>query len=1178
MSTIVLDAGKVNSYVLPSLSKSENTMYQAYSTSQLLRNSLPNSFNGRGMVNEITTQIYNLKKEINDIDTLIEKKIERAKAIESKGESRIGSIASKIGSIVGTISGAAIGSATGGVVGAVAGAVVGNQVGKTVGKTIYDTGAKIVSGFVSGVKKIGSAVVDGFKWVGSKVVSGVKTTAKWVKNTAKTVTSWIADKFESAKDWTCNALKSAGACISKTANAAWTWIKDAASIVWTHMKKIGASIVNGVLSLVKGLVKLIESIGDLVILLGAGIGTIGTAIWDTVKGIATGKWEWSATKGLWKGTKAVVAYDWTSKCIFDSLYNTGFGKWLDNNAYGWFKSDGMGCKILEGVGYVAGVVVISICTLGAGGIAITSSSIATTMAVAATAAGIGKYTEEEWNKNCLSISYGNQEIGIQIDYEKYSEIEKLQDGKSTTITQYFADENGNPIEMKFTITKIGDAYSITDNNGNQVGFNGVKESSTVKGLAVGTVKGVWEGVQYYVGGKIGAGQFTSLTSKFTSPVAKTLVRSGTRVGLDMLTGVAEVPFQSTVTMVSEGKTWNEAWNENGGWQAVKTQAGIAGLASFAGEAFSFKGSLRSDTMKNAIDFGDTEALDEMIKNTKSKQIMQTISILDDSQLDKIIKSGMFENLDNASKTTLVNSIDDKKIINILSDSSLGDTSLKQITNSLDESRIQRVLSDGNIMSTLRILSNLPETQFDNIIKNIDSISNQNKVFDFVKKMVNIYDEGSIAAQTKYKEFFKNFREHGIKHSTKVSEYAVKIAKNIDGVDLDEVAYAAFIHDFGMRGGITYVDENMAKEIANAGGPTNIEGKYIKIDSLEGLNIKQYNSKTQQFQIVDSKDYLDNLARKNHPLNSALAVLTDKDVLPDGVNKDVVALLAMSHSKSTSGIKHFSSSKEWIKAIDKLDTALKQYGDDIGKKFDFDADKLKEMINDPKKFKRLQDEALAIRDGDAMSDIVEKTAGNIKGTQMQDGTISVARTTEIRKDYNTPVLKPDEEYKLIKDEIYDEDGKFVRELQNEKEIIVKDANGVEIGKYTIGEEFSKKIHIGESNVEFNSSYVDGKYRATVTIKNANQTPNATFAAIEERIGEVNTYTNCDYRTFEIVLPKEAKGTELGKWYEETLEDLKYGIGEKKLKDSAQLAKHKDIITEQEYQKQLDFYKKLEIVYR
>ena len=38
--------------------------------------------------------------------------------------------------------------------------------------------------------------------------------------------------------------------ISKTAKATWSWIKGAASTVWTHMKKIGASFVNGVLSLV----------------------------------------------------------------------------------------------------------------------------------------------------------------------------------------------------------------------------------------------------------------------------------------------------------------------------------------------------------------------------------------------------------------------------------------------------------------------------------------------------------------------------------------------------------------------------------------------------------------------------------------------------------------------------------------------------------------------------------------------------------------------------------------------------------------------------------------------------------------------------------------------------------------------------------------------------------------
>ena len=44
MGAIVLDASKVNSYVLPNLVKSKNTMQDAYSTSQSLRNSLPSSF------------------------------------------------------------------------------------------------------------------------------------------------------------------------------------------------------------------------------------------------------------------------------------------------------------------------------------------------------------------------------------------------------------------------------------------------------------------------------------------------------------------------------------------------------------------------------------------------------------------------------------------------------------------------------------------------------------------------------------------------------------------------------------------------------------------------------------------------------------------------------------------------------------------------------------------------------------------------------------------------------------------------------------------------------------------------------------------------------------------------------------------------------------------------------
>lgn len=74
MGAIVLDTSKVNSYVLPNLNKSKNTMQEAYSTGQSLRNTIPRSFSYRSTVNDIVNQIYNIKREIGDIDTIVSKK------------------------------------------------------------------------------------------------------------------------------------------------------------------------------------------------------------------------------------------------------------------------------------------------------------------------------------------------------------------------------------------------------------------------------------------------------------------------------------------------------------------------------------------------------------------------------------------------------------------------------------------------------------------------------------------------------------------------------------------------------------------------------------------------------------------------------------------------------------------------------------------------------------------------------------------------------------------------------------------------------------------------------------------------------------------------------------------------------------------------------------------------
>ena len=805
MGAIVLDASKVNSYVLPSLVKSKNTMQDAYSTSVSLKNSLPSSFRYKNLVNDIVNQIYKSKKEINDVNSIISKKIDSAKNIESKNDNRaskISSMVSKIGAVSGTIGGAAIGAATGGVVGAAVGGVVGNKLGKT----IADTGAKVASKVVSGVKKLGTSIVDGFKWVGSKVTSAYKSATSWISDKANKVSDWVSEKFDAAKKWTSKALKDTGAFIQNTGvvvsnvvkktfdlnadlliatgstiatplTGIWdigkgiftgNWNFDTTKSLWSSAtsmikaedtyKRLGASIANGVISFVKGLVSLVEAIGDFVILLGSAASTINTVKLDIVKGIITGDWNFSTTKKLWDGTKAVVAYNWTNK-IFDSLYDTKLGQTLDEYAYSPFKSDGMGCKIIEGVGYVAGVIALTIATFGVGGVAtgaattVSAGVSATTMSITATAAGVGKYTAEEWNKNSISINYGGTDIDIAMDYEKYTEIEKLKQGESTTISQQITLEDGSIQELIFNITAKGNGeYLITDKDGNVANLNGLNESSTAKGLAIGGLKAAWEGAQWYVGGKIGAGEFTKITGKVASPILKKVVTSGIRVGLDTATGVVEVPFQSLVTMMSEGKSWDEAWQSQGGWDAVKTQAGIAGISSFAGEALDLTKFLRNaDTSnknitsaaidgKNAVD--DVKPIDKQITKAnyhtgKGRFAEIKINSLDDLNLEKINQINDINNTSismggnkySVSQIKEMLDIQPEKIKEIVSQADIE----KMITITTNVKNNPKLISDfvvecvnnGNMDSANLIFKNLDSSQLNSVLKHFDSISSGN---------------------------------------------------------------------------------------------------------------------------------------------------------------------------------------------------------------------------------------------------------------------------------------------------------------------------------------------------------------------------------------------------------------------------------------------------------------------
>lgn len=465
--------------------------------------------------------------------------------------------------------------------------------------------------------------------------------------------------------------------------------------------------------------------------------------------------------------------------------------------------------------------------------------------------------------------------------------------------------------------------------------------------------------------------------------------------------------------------------------------------------------------------------------------------------------------------------------------------------------VNGVIEENSIMSTVSLLSNLNERQLNYLLSN-RIITSNNEMARFVNNVINIYSEGTTAAQGKYKSFFQNFREHGIKHAIAVVAYAKGIASSIEGIDMNETLYAAMAHDFGMKGGLAYVDDKVYKKLSDAGlGETYTKGSIITIDDLEKHRTK-----------FRSEEDIDQIVRSNHPLNSALTILTTNDLLPENVDKDVVALLAMTHSKSTSGISHFSEASEWLMAIDKLEVTVKQYNINNGllgtpNEVVFNGNSLRSLVNDSNEFIRLQNEALAIRDADAMAPVVMTDDG---GTLMQDGSYTIIQNNNPRVSFDDPVITDtSKEIAGILDLVYSKDG---------TPMTVIDENGRTVQKQ-ITNSYSKSVHAGELNTYFESTYDKNGYSATAYLRDANQYPASSWRSIQERIDEVNTYTNVNGRVFEIVLPLEAKDTELARFYSSMI-SIYMNVNSEKVKNSAE----SEVIKNKQY----DFYNNIRIVYR
>ncbi len=607
MSAMVLDAIKVNAYVIPNLSKAKTTLTDASKYGNSIVKSTPDSplasrsnlreARIRNTASDLAKRLGVISNNINTISLKLDNKVEKAKLIEKKNKAKTTAISAAVGAVAG-IAGAAIGAATGGVKGAVVGAAVGAAAGvavkrtnivSSIGKALKNTGAKIAknvgnffSGVWKGIKNIGKSIWDACKKIANKVVSFVKEKIGPI-------------------------VKAIGKGLAAVGKFLW---------------RCAATVVNLAISLVEGIVSFVEAIGDVVLLVVGGVCSIATALWDIGVGVCTGDWSWKATGAVWKKwIMPWVGYDWTSKA-----FSWNSGSFIDNAAFSWAKRDnGIAYKIGKGVGYYVAMIAATIVTCGAAGAASgaaaagsATAKIAGTLATKAVAQGVvgglasvGKNAQKNYNSTI------DKKVTAHYIEQVMLENPGLTEDEAADIVAYNL-ENGLYAD-KDAVRK-----SAMDNiSGSEIAKGNIK--------AVGS--GVIDGSIYYLGGTYGekvGGMFSKLgeKGKVLSVVTKPFTgKAGGATAIKMTKAYISEGYNSITWLGGDGEyNWDEAHIDAASIFLAEKAAGAFGKGTKAIGNSKFVTSIKSSKVA------------EVIKNSKVGQVAGSIKQGYANHIDKTAKN------------------------------------------------------------------------------------------------------------------------------------------------------------------------------------------------------------------------------------------------------------------------------------------------------------------------------------------------------------------------------------------------------------------------------------------------------------------------------------------------------------------------------------------------------------
>ena len=217
-------------------------------------------------------------------------------------------------------------------------------------------------------------------------------------------------------------------------------------------------------------------------------------------------------------------------------------------------------------------------------------------------------------------------------------------------------------------------------------------ANTDLGILYGAARGGLDGLQYWLGGqinKITLGSGKTLLSKLGS--------AGFRVLLDGADGSIEVPAESLFKTVYNGKSFDENFNESGGWGAMLTQFLLGSGLSFLSESGGA--------------FFNNYAINKVVKKMNDEELTSfIIQNIDDKNLNLVLKKvdvdklrGVVQNVDDSTLRKVILSLDDSSYNNLLSSSneelrkrlSLNDfrTSNRKYYSNIIESSIKQIDSE-----------------------------------------------------------------------------------------------------------------------------------------------------------------------------------------------------------------------------------------------------------------------------------------------------------------------------------------------------------------------------------------------------------------------------------------------------------------------------------------------------